>query len=157
MSYARSDDTSDLTVAERESEQLISSKPRVEAGYPTGHVASGSERVKSGDGGVKNRDGTTVSIGTKMALEFISSMFLFFFGTLGAVNSSAVAVSIATTLVGSTTPGNASIEYTTADHHTVIANPLSTFLTAPSWSGVLFMCLRSFPGVSLKSVNKNSR
>ncbi len=156
MSFTRSDDPSDLDVTEGEghSVQLISSRssgPRVEATFPTGHVSNGSERVNSGGGGVKTRDGSHVCIATKCMLEFIATMFLFFFGTLGAVNSSAVAVDIATTLVGRSVSGNSTDpQYTTTgSSHSVISNPLGTFLAALSWGGCLFMTLRAFPGVAV--------
>ncbi len=134
-----------------ENEQLISSKPRVESGYPTGYDEKGSERVKTLGGGIKTRGGEKVCIPTKCAIEFIATMFLFFFGTLGAVNSSTVAVDVATTLVGSSLSGNSSDpQYTTTGSgHSVISNPLGTFLAALSWGGVIFMCLRSFPGVAV--------
>ncbi len=141
-----SDDSGDEQEQPRsdDSERLIRGGSRVESGYPTGHVAKGSERMQSSDGQVKTRDGLKVSIPTKMGLEFVASLFLFFFGTLGSVNSSTLAVNIATTLVGTAADPTSTVE-----NHTTIANPLSTFLAALTWSGVLFMCLRSFPGVAV--------
>jgi glycerol uptake facilitator-like aquaporin len=144
-----SEDEQEQGVTASDSEPLVAAGSRVESGYPTGFVPHGAERLRMSDGAIKTRDGTSVCIPTKCAIEFIATMFLFFFGTLGSVNSSAVAVHIATTLtgVGNT---NASMVYQTAGQgHAVIANPLSTFLAAVSWGTVLFMTLRAFPGVAV--------
>jgi hypothetical protein len=130
-SGSSSDDEQEQEVTASDTEPLVAGS-RVESGYPTGFVPHGAERLRTSDGAIKTRDGSSVCIPTKCAIEFIATMFLFFFGTLGSVNSSAVAVHIATTLTG-TGSANATMVYQTAGHgHAVIANPLSTFLAAVS-------------------------
>jgi len=132
-----------------EEELLPQHTARVELGYPgTGYVPSSAERMRDSDGRIKTASGESYCIPTKAALECIATAFLFFFGTLGSVNSSAVAVEFATTFSSPSTNTTAAASYTT--HATQInGNQLATFLSAIVWCGMFFLTLRAFPGVSI--------
>ena len=124
-----------FVINDDESERLLPKSPRVEAGYPgSGYIAPGDERVRGADGVVKTKAGLECCIPTRAFIEFVGCMFFFFFGTLGSVNSSAIAIAI----IG---PG--------IDHKTTVANPLATFLAALVWGGCLFLVLRAVPGIAL--------
>ena len=141
-------ESDDLVLNEGETAKLM---PRAEAAYPgNGYTAKGDVRRRGPDGIVKTKSGFTYCIPTKALLEFIGTMFFFFFATLGSVNSSAVAVAM--TNPGSVTFSNstgATIAYTTVDHTAFVANPLATFLSALVWGGCLFLVLRALPGIAV--------
>lgn len=142
------DSESDSLVLNGEGEKLL---PRVEASYPgSGYTPKGDVRRRDKDGVVKTACGFRYCIPTKALLEFLGTLFFFFFAILGSVNSSAVAVSI--TNPGSMTVSNstgAAIAYAAVDYSTFVANPVATFLSALVWGGTLFLTLRALPGVAV--------
>lgn len=149
---------------------------RVDAGYPgTGYVPEGDERIRDKNGMIKTAAGNEYSIFMKANVEFFVGLFFWFFGTMATVMSSNIGIQLkntAVTGIGKYAVDNSTglisniTEYTethgsyaflnqatglvtrTADY-TTISNPLGTFLTALSWGGLLFLCLRMAPGVSL--------
>lgn len=165
----------DSLVVNDESDPFIRGS-RVDAGYPgNGFVPSGDERIRDKDGRVKTASGNEYSIFMKANTEFFVGCFFWFFGTMAYVFSTHVAMELkntAVTAIGAYAVDNSTglvtniTEYsaihgsyaflnqatglvTRTSDQTVIANPLATFLSALSWGGLLYLCLRMAPGVSL--------
>ena len=125
-----------FVISDNETDKLLrKGGPRIEAGYPgSGYIASGDERVRGEDGVVKTKNGLECCIPTRATLEFLACLFFFFFGTLGSVNSSAVAIAFASP---------------DSEHRALVANPVATFVSAVVWGGCLFLVLRAVPGIAL--------
>jgi glycerol uptake facilitator-like aquaporin len=145
-----------------------------EATSGTSYVPNSSERTRNGDGNIRRKDGTQVSITARTVQEFAGTMAVVFFATMISVNyahSSIVLSNSAASVVGAYTmtdtglitlnrtaffellPSNSSFLHqsnngvlTISQNVSVIENPLAGVISALAWSIAMFLAWRVFPG-----------